>query len=704
MDIGKGMKIAILAGTVLSAPGLAQEAPAAASDTPVIDDIVVTAQRREQNLQDVPIQVTAFGAETIEQAGISSTVDAMELVPNVSFDESFTYLNSFITVRGLAQINNADSPVAVIVDGVPQNNQKQLRMELFDIERIEILKGPQGGLYGRNALGGAINIVTRRPTNEFEGFANASYGNGDAIGLDAGISGPIVPDRLLFRASGSYRSDNGRIRNAFTGEHADFVDHDLELRGQLAIIPTDGLQIDLRGAYRDFSAGSLYDSVVASGDPDDIQQPRPNIEGLAFGHIADASLRIEYDFGPATLTSISAYTDLVERYRGDLDFSNPVDLPGGFLGLGFQAGQGQDLSVEMMSQELRLASPSHQRFRWIVGAFYLHTNRALDTVAFVDLDGTRGQYDNPALRIIFRSEDNDNDAYAVYGQFDFDIAETLTLSAALRYDRDERDQTDLVAGTSRSGAFDRVQPKITLTWEPEPDRLLYATYSTGFRSGGFNAPNVQIPVFRAERLENFEAGFKTRWLDRRLRFNGAVYFERDRDYQFFFIDASTASQIIGNLERVNIWGIELEAQARVSRELELSAALGTTDTEIRRSDLFPGFVGNRTPKTTPWTLNLGAQYVRSVGPGAELILRADYQHRARKYWQVDNVDVQRPIDIVNLRAGIDAGRWALYAFGRNVFDVDYYTDFNPSSFSGLPYDIGFRAQPATYGVEARVRF
>ncbi|MBA3896022.1 MAG: TonB-dependent receptor [Sphingomonadaceae bacterium] len=698
-----GVKAIALAGmTLASVPAVAQTT--AAESDQAVGDIVVTAQRREQKLQDVPIQVTAFDEAKIETAGIRNTADALTLVPNVSFDESFTYLNSFVTVRGISQINNADPPIAVVVDGVPQNNQKQLRMDLFDIKRIEVLKGPQGGLYGRNALGGAINIVTKQPSNDYEGFLQGSYGNGDAIDVDAALSGPLVKDQLLFRASASYKQDGGRIENAFTGDNTDFVRYDYNLRGQLSYIGIDRLTLDLRGAYRDFSAGGIADSIVASGNANDIQPPRSNIEGLTFGHIADASFKVDYDFGPVTLTSITSYSDIIENYRGDLDFSNSRDLPGGFLGFGFQAGQGQNLSVEQTSQELRLVSRNRGPFRWILGAYYLDTNRSLDTRAFIDVTGSRSGFDNPAVRIVNQSESNANEAYAVYGQFDYDLTDRLTISGALRYDRDRREQTNVVSGAVRRRSFDDVQPKITLTYKLDPSKLVYATYSTGFRSGGFNAPAVAIPVFRSEKLQNYEAGFKTSWLNRRLVVNGAVYFERDKDYQFFFIDAATASQIIGNLDRVNIWGVELEAEALVTRNLQLSAAVGTTDTNIRKSALYPTALGNYTPKTVPWTINLSAQYSRPIANGTKLILRADYQHRAKKYWQVDNVDVQRPIDLVNLRAGIDSKHWSLYGFGRNVFNVQYYADYNPSNFSGLPYDIGFRAQPATYGIEAKLKF
>ena len=704
-------KSVLLASTMLMpAMAIAQTAPPSTTETAASQvsdapgDIVVTAQRRSENLQKVPIQITALNAETIAKAGIKSTADALILVPNVSFDESFTYLNSFVTVRGISQINNADPPVAIVVDGVPQNNQKQARMDLFDVERIEVLKGPQGGLYGRNALGGAINIVTKQPTNTYTGFIDGSYGNGNAIDVNAALSGPLVKDQLLFRVSGDYKHDDGRITNVFSGTKVDFIQHDYSLRGQLNYVGIEHLKIDLRGDYRNFSAGGIYDSVVNSGNANDIQPPRSNIEGLTFGHIANGSLKFDYDFGAATFTGITSYSKIVENYRGDLDFSNPRDLPGGFLGFGIQAGQGQDLSVKQVSQEFRLTSKDSGPFRWILGAYYLNTDRKLLTRAFVDINGSRSQIDNPALRLITLQESNNNNAYSGYGQFDYDIVDGLTLSGALRYDKDDRQQTNVISGAVRRRSFDSVQPKATLTYKIDPRKLIYATYSTGFRSGGFNAPTVSIPLFKDETLKNYEAGFKTSWLNQHFTVNGAVYFERDKNYQFFFVDAASASQVIGNLERVNIWGVEFDAQALITKELQLSASIGTTNTNIRASSLYPTAIGNRTPKTTPWSLNLGAQYTRPVADDLRLVLRVDYKHNGKKYWQVDNVDVQRPINLVNIRVGLDGKNWSLYGFGRNILNVKYYADYNPSEFSGEPYDIGFRAQPATYGIEAKLKF
>ncbi|QLC24886.1 TonB-dependent receptor [Parasphingopyxis algicola] len=680
--------------------GHAQIAATTAQSSP---EIVVTARQREELLSDVPIQITVFDSEEIEAAGITTTEDYVNLVPNVTFDDSFTYLNSFVVVRGIAQINNADSPLGIVVDGVPQNSQKQLKSNLFDIERIEVLRGPQGALYGRNATGGAINIVTRQPSNDFEGSLTGRFGNGDAFETWGSISGPVVEDVALFRLAAFYRQDDGRIENDFLGQNVDFVDHDYNLRGRLLLTPAEAVTIDLRAAYNDFDAGSIYDSVVFSGDPNDFERPSSNLLGRTFGDITELTGKIEAVLGFATLTAITGYTDITEAYRGDLDFTNSINNPGGFLGFLGPAGQAQDLSIELLSQEIRLTSPDDQPFRWILGGFYLETDRALRTRGFVDLDGTLGQVDNPALLFIDLNETNDNRAWSIFGQADFDVTDRFTISAALRYDEDRRRQQDVTLGGNRRATFSDLQPKLTLSYDLADDRLLYVSYGEGFRSGGFNAPG--IPRFEAETVQTLEAGFNSYWRDIGLRLNGAIYYSFVDDFQYFFVDAAAgAAQVISNIDEVEIYGIELAADMEVSDGLRLFGALGTTNSEIVENQAFPDTVGNRTPKTTRWTANAGISVTRPIGAGLNFVGRADYEHRGRKYWQIDNADIQSPLNLVNLRAGIESENWGVYAWGRNVTNERYYTDFNPREFTGTQIDIGFPAQPARYGVEARLRF
>jgi iron complex outermembrane receptor protein len=229
------------------------------------------------------------------------------------------------------------------------------------------------------------------------------------------------------------------------------------------------------------------------------------------------------------------------------------------------------------------------------------------------------------------------------------------------------------------------QPKLTLTYHFNDDALTYATYSTGFRSGGFNAPGVSILSFAPETLTNYEAGFKTSWFDQHLLVNGAYYYALDHDFQFFFVDAATA-------------------QAIITDGLQLFGGLGTTNSDIRESTTFLGVDGNKTPKTIPWSAKLGFQYDRPLGNDLNGTIRVDYTHNAKEYWQIDNLDIQHSLDLLSARAGVEFGSWGVYLWGKNLTDQKYYEDYNPSKYSGLPYDIGSLAEPRTYGVEVRAHF
>jgi len=695
--------VTLAALTLATTAAWSQSSEPPAADPAKLETVVVSAQRRLERLQDVPAAVKAFSSKQIENMGIASTQDFVNLTPNMSFDNSFTYGNSFVVLRGVTQINNADSPVAVVVDGVPQNNQKQLKMNLFDVERIEVLKGPQGALYGRNAIGGAINIETKAPGNKLEGFVGLELGNGGARELSGGISGALVPDAAMFRVVAQTKSTDGLITNTFSGAKVDAVDHDNSLRAKLLLKMGTGLQVDLRANVIDYAAGATWDSIVTGSNPATILAPRSNILGTTEGHTDDFSAKVQYELNVGTLTSITGYTKLTERYRGDVDFSNPTDMPGGFLGLGFQAGQGQNLGVRMASQELRLTSPDDLPVRWIGGLYYLDTKRDLETRAFVDVDGSTGQWDEAGKTIVHLQESNHNRASALFGQVDVDFSKQLTLSSALRYDRDQREQTNVLNGAIRSATYSKWQPKFTLTQKYSRDTLAYATVSTGFRSGGFNAPG--IPDFKAETLSNAEIGAKTILMDGRLLFNAAVFFSRSKDFQFFRVDIATGSQVITNIDSVALKGLDLDFRFLPMKGLEFDGGLGITDSSIRRSTAEPGTVGNHTPKTVPFKINFGAQWTQPLGSGMEGLLRADYEHRDKKYWHPDNVAVSPALDLLGLRIGVrDAkDRWSVTLVGRNLGNKRYYADYNSSRYSGLPYDIGSLATGRTVGLEAKFR-
>jgi iron complex outermembrane recepter protein len=693
--VGTGM------GLALAMPVTAQEQQA--SEQVALEEIVVTAQRREQNLQDVPVAVTAVTSRDIEARGIESTRDILPLTPNVTYDESFTVGNSFVSVRGVAQINNADSPVAIVVDGVPQNNQKQLRMELFDIERIEVLKGPQGALYGRNAIGGAVNIVTKAPSNALDGWVEAGVGSGNLRSISGAVSGPVVEDRLLFRLTGAYKDTDGNIDNTYLGKEVDFLESK-DVRARFLVLPSDAVTIDVRASYSNLDGGAVMDASMDPAQADNANRrvlPHSDILGASEREIKDAAIKIDWRTGAGTFTSISGYTDLSESYYGDLDFCNPVQCPSGIFGLGPQADQRQILDVELLSQELRFTSPDDRALRWIAGAFYINTQRDLQTVGNLLVPSL------PPIPLVDSIESNDNDAFSVFAQADYDFTPRTTLGVSLRYDEDRREQTDAgdVARPTRKATFDEVQPRVVLSHKLTDEQLAYASYATGFRSGGFNGIGGRL--FEPETLRNFELGYKSTWLDDRLRLNAAVFQSRSDDYQFFYIDFNAGgAQVIDNLKEVEFVGGEIEWQAQVTRAWQVYGSVGLLDSDIRDFDptlTVPTQRGNRTPKTQKSSIALGTQIEFPLG-ALNARVRIDYDRWGKRYWHPDNIDVRNPVDMLDLRVSVGNEHWTLSAWGRNLLDEFYWQDFNSVRFGAPGVDLGSAAQPKTYGLDFRYHF
>nr|VFJ65362.1 MAG: iron complex outermembrane recepter protein [Candidatus Kentron sp. DK] len=668
--------------TLVLAGGLFATGAPHAEMTTMLEEVTVTAEKRAEKLQDVPVSVTAFSSEAIEEAGIENTQDFINLTPNVTLDDSYTIGNTFVTIRGVSQLNNIDSPMAVVIGGIPQNNQKQLKQELFDIERIEVLRGPQGAGYGRNAIGGAINIVTKGPTNEQEGYVKTGIFNGSGKTVSGAISGPLVEDTLLYRLAGNYKDSDGLIDNDFLGTEADWYEA-TDLRAQLRWLATDNFSVDMVYQTSNMEGGSIYDSLLLNPggvnreNTNRVMEPSMNTPGISEKETDDLHLRSDLQLDAGTLTYLFGYTDLKEDYYGDIDSEPTKDDV-----------QSQDLDVELISHELRWTSPDDERFRWIVGAFHQETDRTL-----------KGSWALPSIGVFppDYTNDNDNTAWAVFGQAEYDLTDQLELSGSIRYDQDERKQ--ITSGQEET--FDAWQPKATLTYKLTDENLVYATYGTGFRSGGFNNSGG---MFKDETLDNYEIGSKNTFFDRRLIINGAAYFARSDDFQFFYVEVPKG-QIISNIDEVDIKGLELEFQGLLTDNLQVFGGIGITDSEIKKSSARPQDVGNHTPKNTLYTANLGAQYGFDAGP-MDASFRVDMERRGKKYWHSDNTEVQDPVTLYNARFTLEKDDIQIIFWGKNLSDERFYTDFNDVAFSGFPSgdDIGFINQPRSFGVDVRYEF
>lgn len=676
-----------------SAPPGANPQP---SDT--LETIVVHGEGHREELQAAPTPITVFTETAILDAGIQDTADFIRFVPNMAYDHSFTIGNSFVVMRGIQQLNNGDAPIAIVVDGVPQNNQKEFRMDLFDVQQIEVLRGPQGALYGRNAIGGAVNITTKQPSDEAAVFVQGTAGDDGLAKVLVGASGPWIPDRLFYRVAVFGSTFDGSIRNSFTHDLVDAAsDKDIRLQTKWLIDAQQVLDLRLSGSTA--WGGAIYDTSFPAGTPDATnteQDPLSNTPGRSHRDIDSGTLRYSWSAVPFVFTSTTGVTRIREDYYGDLDFCNPQACPGGLFGLG-QADQRQLLDVHQWSEELRLKSPDGSRVEWTAGVYGLKTARDLDTLAHI-LAPTG------PVPIVSSREGDSNFAWAGFAQVDVPLGANDRVGVSLRYDRDERHQTDRSSGAERSAAFDSWQPKLTFSHIFDSKDQLYATASKGFRSGGFNG--IGGAPFAAERVMSYELGYKSSWLDQRLTWNNAVFYERDHDYQFFYIDlAAGGAQVISNLAQVDIRGAESELTWLISPGFRLNGSLGLLGSRIDDvgsiATNLPIRAGNRAPRTEPYNADLGAQWNFLLGARSAMF-RFDVARRGARTWEPDNLDIMDPVTLVNARFTLfPAEHWTLSLWADNLLDHRYYGDFVPSTFSGLGRDVAFPAERRRFGVEFR---
>ncbi|HEY8508257.1 MAG TPA: TonB-dependent receptor, partial [Steroidobacteraceae bacterium] len=476
-----------------------------------LEEIVVTARKRDESLFDVPVAVNAFSREEIESAGIVRPQDFIALTPNMTMIQTQNQGTSFITVRGISQARNSEPSVAVLIDGVLLANPSQFNQELFDIESIEVLKGPQGALYGRNAIGGAIIIRTRQPTDEFEGQVLAGYDSGPGFKVRGGISGPFGSSQTLkYAASVSYFDTDGYINNAFLGEEADPF-KDVSGRVKLLWQPRENFSADLRYSFSQVDTQALYFNITEDVN-DTSLDVRVNNPGVNERDMSSVSLKLDFTLGGGvTLTSISAYDELEELLTGDQFDFLPIEESALFncplFFCGMDQAQHQWLDVQAFSQELRFTSPADRRLRWIAGGYFIQTDRFISTGNVFDLGtGVVPEVKRTPLpqfnpQVSFLADSQDNFAWAVFAQVDYDFTERLEGSFALRYDHDKRENTtetpqeflptpEAVSGQVREHSWSELQPKLTLRFKPNDDVTTYVGWSRGFRSGGFNQTGV----------------------------------------------------------------------------------------------------------------------------------------------------------------------------------------------------------------------
>src|SRR5579863_1768606 len=432
----------LAAATAAIAAIIAAPAPAQTSD---LTEIVVTARKRDESLQNVPVTIDAFTAQKIQAAGIESPRDFVALVPNMTLVEVQNVGNSFITVRGISQARNSEPSVAVLVDGVLETNPYEFDQELADIQQIEVLKGPQGALYGRNAIGGAIIIHTVDPSDHFEGTGKLGIGNGLSEKAQVAVSGPIdSAGTLKYRASLNFYNTDGFLENTYLDRKADpYRDYSGRLR--LVWKPSDQWSADLR-VYRDRvdttayyyviprdDEANVFSSFTTAPNANDVTSPiQTNNLGTDHRDITDTALKLDYNIDYGTFTATSDYNRTKEIDTGDAYDFRPIATSIAFndfftfvppsLGGSLDESQSQFIDVKTYSQELRFTSVKTDGFSWIAGAYYIHTDRFISTGNLVDRgDGVPAVYQTPLVdptnpfatntNVTFLSDSQSNNAW-----------------------------------------------------------------------------------------------------------------------------------------------------------------------------------------------------------------------------------------------------------------------------------------------------
>ena len=703
-------------------------APAAA----LVEEIVVTARLRSESLGEVPVTVNAFSRQDIEDAGIRRPNDYLSLVPNVTLVEAQNAGTTFLTIRGITQVRNNEPPVAVAIDGMLQTSPNQFNQALLDMAQIEVLKGPQGALYGRNAIGGAINITTRGPSDEFSGRVQVGAGNGERFEGRASLAGPLAAGKAWYRIAASWSDRDGYLENVNLGGHVDpLEDKSIQLR--LDWLLSDAWTADLRFYASSTEGGSLnynwqaYDYELdaftfAPGDANNTDLIyEQNNRGENDRDILEAAIKLEREASWGTLTSITSFNRLEEWYGSDqAPYSESLTQYPFGPGIPFDGIAQQYWDVDAFSQELRLTSRSDQPLRWLLGAYYVGGDRFISSPV-VDDTGTgivrverRPTGAGEPATFSFLADDNDNTAFAVFGQLNYDVTDSFEASAAIRYDEDERIQTTSPFHTGgppnerRGETFDKLQPKVSLRYSFSESANLFASYSEGFRSGQFNQSGTAAAAIAAgvngvfdvvgqEETRAFEVGFKGRMMDGLASLNVSLFTTDVDGQQYFLFFAPTSSQVLAGIDRVDLVGGEIELSAALTEGLEIYAAYGFTDSEIEEYNVQPAFEGNKAPYVPRDTVNLGFQYRAPVAGDVKLLLRGDYQRRGKQYWDPDNSSARNAVSLVGVRAGLEGERWSLIAWSKNLLDETYLAEYVLGGFVHL-------AEPRSYGVEFTYNF
>lgn len=753
-----------------------------------VQEILVTARRRQERLQDVPIAITAFTADAIERRNMTSLSQVQNFAPNITFATAApiggSTASASVFIRGIGQSDfaiTADPGVGVYLDGVYIARSVGGVLDLVDLERIEVLRGPQGTLFGRNTIGGAINVTTARPAADLGGWGELTYGEFNRVMARGSLNVP-VSDTLRTRLSASYKRADGYGTRPLAGDE---MGNENSLSGRFLAewTPTDRLTllfsadgthqrekggvVSLTGFESGPNLVALYNAVVLgpqfndafgpkfiTGDPDVSLGTGPNVNNV---DIWGMSATLTYDLGAVELKSITAYRDLDTIFGRDAD------------GSPYALGQSQQTITQgQFSQEIQVAGTGvDDRLDWLVGGYYFKEDATdrnrLDALgglypsleglpfALVPLapipilpDGTpafscptappgfpcAGGRGNPLnigfdlnLDILNKTS---NRSAALFGQATFAVTEALSLTGGLRWTQDDKNYravhrrivADLLvfppADLERQDT--NFAPKIGLEYRFSPEILTYASWSRGFKSGGFEGrPTFEAAIesFGPETASAFEIGIKSDLFDRRVRFNAAVFQTDYNDIQVPFTVADPITSVLGftteNAAGARVRGFEGEVSARVAKPLTLNMSVGHVDARYTDTDPnSPITTATKLARTPAWNYTLGADIRAPIGSGATAFVgNLDYSWRSDQELDTRNCPfVRQPsYGLLSGRAGIaqSSGRWQAVVYARNITN-ERYLDAGTCYPGSFGVGEGYYARPREVGATIRFAF
>lgn len=681
-----------------------------ATQTLALNPVVITAQKRQQQTQDVPISMTVLSQDDLEKARGGTLEDIQQLVPNFSMESQSGY--NVLTMRGIGgggRNIGFDPRVGVYLDGIYMGQAQALRQPLFDIEQVEILRGPQGHLFGRNTVAGAVNITSRSPTKELEGYLRSVMGSKGTREGYATISGPIS-ETVLGKISLASESHDGFTKNIYDGNTLDDLGR-TTARGQLVFIPTDKLKISLSADW------SRTKQNLILGEPTNDLFGQPVLAKRTVNFNTTPSENISLSGGSATVnyrmgsgyivTAITGYRSTHHEKRVDNDYS-----PNNILGVFYID------DFRQSSEELRIASPNEDSLRYVAGLYHLSETATTNRKATFGLMN---------LVISNNGEVNTNTS-ALFGALDYDITHALTLNLGARYTHETKDVLFNLAGSAiglanLTGYQDtrlenNMSPTVGASYAVSPRLNVYAKYSRGFKSGGWNTDYLDVnaatkPSFDTETVNSYEVGTKGKLLNDRLRYNLAAYTSQNKNFQVFqfvTLAGGSTSILLKNAAEVESHGIDADLTLRATQRLDIGVNFGLSKATFKRFDSCSPTVnctGNHLPYAPNFTSSLTVNYGMPLARvGGKLNIYGEYSYHGKSFADPINDPVTLGVpsrELVNIRLGYipNNSHWDFNLWAKNLFNKDTVVMRNRDFLGSLT---DRRVDPRVVGMEAQYSF